>query len=403
MNAGTRAQAFAEGADLADPWLYTSGDRFRWWGEMALAQAVPWTGPGTTPGGFWSVFSHRLGNQVLGPTAPFTSECGMMLGFDAEHPDHAGGRMIVVTDGARHRVLRKLIGPFLSRLRAEEMAGFVLREAHDLLDRLAGGSAVQVARDIGPRLPAAVVCEVLGIPESDREWLIALTRDAFGEAGAGGNQMSPGEAHTEILMYFQELVDFRREHPGNDLPSALLADSSMSVEDTVMNCDNVLVGGNETTRHAITGAFHAVAVTQGLLPALVADGTRIAAAVEETVRWTSPAMHVLRVAEQDTEVGGARIRKGDAVAVWLASCNRDPTVFEDPGEFRLDRANGGHLGFGHGPHHCLGAAMTRIELQALYRAMGERISGVALVDEPLWLSSNIIQGYRGLAVDLTWN
>ncbi|MEU9561933.1 MULTISPECIES: cytochrome P450 [unclassified Streptomyces] len=387
--------------DLADPVLYTSADRFHLWREMALAQAVPWTGPGTTPSGFWSVFSHRLGSRVLGPKGPFTSEYGMMLGFDAEHPDHAGGRMIVVTDGARHHALRKLIGPFLSRLKADTMAEFVAREAHSLLDRLEGEPAVQVAKDIGPRLPASVVCEILGIPESDREWLIALTRDAFGEAGAGGNELSPGEAHTQILVYFHELVDFRREHPGDDLPSALLADGSLPFEDVVMNCDNVLVGGNETTRHAITGAFHAAAVTPDLLPALAADRSLIAAAVEETVRWTSPAMHVLRVASEDTRVGDASIRKGDAVAVWLASCNRDPAVFASPGAFRLDRGNG-HLGFGHGPHHCLGAAMTRIELHSLYSAMADRIDGVGLATEPSWLHSNIIQGYRALTVDLTW-
>ncbi|WP_260479046.1 cytochrome P450 [Kibdelosporangium aridum] len=388
--------------DLADPDLYTSSDRHRRWDEWASADAVTWTGPGHTPAGFWSVFSHRSCAKVLGPKAPFTSERGMMLGFDAQHPDHAGGKMIVVTDGEWHHHLRRMIGPFLSRLKADTLAEFVRREADELLDKITGPGPVELARNVGPRLPAAVVCEILGIPAEDREFLIALTRDAFGETAAGGNAMSAGEAHGEIMLYFEDLIEYRRHTPGDDLLSALLADEQMTDEDVLINCDNVVVGGNETTRHSITAALHAVAVTPGLLDSLAQDPGLIPVAVDEVVRWSSPAMHVLRVATADIEIGDKVIRKDDAVAVWLASANRDPVKHERPHEVRLDRPAGKHLGFGHGAHHCLGAAMTRLELQSLFEVMVKRIRDVAVAAEPQWLRSNIIQGYRELKVDLSW-
>jgi hydroxylation protein CepL len=388
--------------DLADPDLYTTTDRHRRWAELATADAVRWTGPGFSPSGFWSVFSHRSCAKVLSPKAPFTSEYGMMLGFDAQHRDHAGGKMIVVTDGDRHHHLRRMIGPFLSRLKADTLSEFVRAESDDLLDRITGPGPVELAREVGPRLPAAVVCEILGIPAEDREELIALTRDAFGEATAGGNTMSAGEAHGEIMLYFEDLIEYRRRNPGDDLPSALLADDRLSLEDVLINCDNVLVGGNETTRHSVTAALHAAAVTPGLLETLEADPGLIPTAVEEIVRWSSPAMHVLRVATADVEIGDQLVRKDDAVAVWLASGNRDPGVHERPHDVRLDRAGAKHLGFGHGAHHCLGAAMTRLELQSLFEVMVKRLRGVSAVAEPKWLRSNIIQGYQEMRVALTW-
>src|SRR5262245_22148409 len=100
--------------DLADPDLYTSTGRFRMWRGLLDADTAVWTAPGGSPGGFWSVFGHRDCAGVLSPKAPFTSEHGMMIGFDADHSDVSGGRMLVVTDGPAHAGLRGLVGPFMS-------------------------------------------------------------------------------------------------------------------------------------------------------------------------------------------------------------------------------------------------------------------------------------------------
>ncbi|AND17878.1 cytochrome P450 [Rathayibacter tritici] len=387
--------------DLASPDRYMTKDRVEFWRRMAMDDACIWSDPGDSPSGFWSVFSYADCSRVLSPRAPFTLEYGMMIGFDAEHPDTSGGSMIVVTDGDRHRALRALVGPFLSRLRTQELHGLIDTETADIVALLRASEPVDIARSIGPRLPAAVVCEVLGAPASERERLIALTNHAFGGQDPSFNRMNPMEAHMAILQYFFELAERRLREPGSDLISAMLQDPSMTIEDVVINCDNVLIGGNETTRHAVTGVFHALSLHPDVLGRIRSDPELLDPMVEEVVRWTSPAAHVLRVATEDTSVGDRAIAKGEAVVAWLPAANRDPRVFDDPDRFIPDRPRNRHLGFGNGPHHCLGAAIARVEIRQLVAALVEQVESFTLVGEPEWMRSNLVQGYRTLEIAAT--
>ena len=388
--------------DLAHPDLYTTEDRFPMWEEYVRADAKVWSGPGVSPNGFWSVFSHQDCAALLSPKAPFTSEYGMMIGFDTEHADRSGGRMMVVSEGDWHATLKRLVGPFLSRLRAPDLRQVLGTETQDVIDRMRARPVTDVAVEVGPRIPAAVVCEVIGVPLADRERLIELTNHAFGGHDTGFDRMTPAEAHSEILFYFYELIAQREKDPGTDLVSVLLTDGRLSTEDVLINCDNVLIGGNETTRHAITGVFHICQRFPELLGLLRADPGLLDQAVEEVVRWTSPAMHVLRVATEDCEIGGRSFSAGDPVVAWLSAANRDARRFPDPHGFRLDRRPNRHLGFGTGPHHCLGAALARIELRELLRQLSEAADAVTLAGEPGWMRSNLVQGYRSLPVSIDW-
>ncbi|MCA1217778.1 cytochrome P450 [Streptomyces sp. 8L] len=389
--------------DLAHPDLYTTDARFDMWQEYLRSDAKLWSEPGISPSGFWSVFSHQDVSTVLSPKSPFTSEYGMMLGFDAEHADHSGGRMLVVSEGSWHSALKRLIGPFLSRLRAPELQSVLREEVGQIIGRLRSEDSTDIALSVGPRLPAAIVCEVIGVPLSEREQLIELTNHAFGGEESSFDKMTPAEAHTEILFYFHELIERRQKEPGPDLVSALLADSRLSTEDVLVNCDNVLIGGNETTRHSITGAFHAFSAYPGALAALHADPGLTERAVEEVVRWTSPAAHVLRVATEDCEIGGQQIREGQAVVAWLAAANRDERLFPDPHRFDPDRAPNRHLGFGTGPHHCLGAALARLELHELIRQLALEARAVEADGRIQWMRSNLVQGYSHLEVTMHWH
>ncbi|MFD8411436.1 cytochrome P450 [Streptomyces sp. NPDC059650] len=388
--------------DLANPDLYMSEARFEMWQEHVSSHAKIWSEPGFSPNGFWSVFSHQDCGAVLSPKAPFTSEHGMMIGFDAENSDSSGGRMLVVTDGSWHSALKRLIGPFLSRLREPELHAVLEREVKEIIDRMKSQETTDVASEVGPRLPAAIVCEVIGVPLSDRDNLIELTNHAFGGEESSFDRMSPAEAHSEILFYFHELVAEREKKPGDDLVSALLADGRLSVDDVVINCDNVLIGGNETTRHSITGVFHILQAFPDVLDQLREGSGIIDLAVEEVVRWTSPAMHVLRVATEDCTIGEQRIRKGEPVVAWLSAANRDERLFADPHTFRPDRKPNRHLGFGTGPHHCLGAALARIELRSLLVQLADQARSVRMASGPEWMRSNLIQGYSGLGVAVDW-
>jgi hydroxylation protein CepL len=384
--------------DYGDPDLYLTADRFGLWRELRARDRPVWSGPGTSPNGFWSVFTHGLSSAVLGPAALFTSEHGMMIGFDGVHRDAAGGQMLVVSDGARHARLRGLIGPFLSRAMAGSLRGFVRQEVAGTLAQPLRAGGADAAREIGPLIPAAVVCEILGVPPGDRARLIELTNHAFGGADSAFDRMTPAEAHTEILMYFHGLIEEKRRRPDDGLIGTMLADGALRTRDVLLNCDNVLIGGNETTRHAIAGTFHALSTAPGALDRLRETPAMLGTMVEEIIRWTSPAMHALRVATADTDLGGEEVLAGQAVAVWLPSANRDARVFSEPDRFRPDRSPNRHLGFGHGPHHCLGAALARVELGVMLEFLARRVRSVHLAEQPLLLRSNLVQGYRRVTV-----
>ncbi|GAU67916.1 cytochrome P450 [Streptomyces sp. NBRC 110611] len=388
--------------DLGNPDLYTTEDRFTMWQEYVANDAKIWSEPGSSPHGFWSLFSHQDVSAMLSPKAPFTSEHGMMIGFDAEKPDNAGGRMLVVSEGKWHSTLKRLIGPFLSRLRAPELESVLQREVKEIVERMKAEGTTDVALEVGPRLPAAIVCEVIGVPLSDRPRLIELTNHAFGGEDSSFNKMTSGVAHSEILFYFFELIEERAKNPGDDLVSTLLTDGRLSADDVLINCNNVLIGGNETTRHSITGAFHIFQAFPEVLNALRDDPELLDTAVEEVVRWTSPAMHVLRVATEDVTIGGQDIRKGEPVVGWLSAANRDARLFPEPHAFRADRKPNRHLGFGNGPHHCLGAALARIELRELLRELSQEAEAVRLNSDPRWMRSNLVQGYQSLPVTMEW-
>ncbi|MFC0004506.1 cytochrome P450 [Micromonospora siamensis] len=387
--------------DLGDADLYLSAERYQRWREHTEADAVLWSGPGTSPGGFWSVFSHEHCRSLFAHSAPFTSEYGMMIGFDADHPDRSGGRMLVVSDGARHARLRKLIGPFLSRMRAVSMEDAVRREIRTHVEALCDGEVHDVATGLAPRIPAAVVCEVLDIPVGERDRLIELTNHAFGGADETFDKMTPSQAHTEILYYFNDLIARRRRRPGQDLISGMLRDQGLSASDVVINCDNVLIGGNETTRHAIAGCFEILGERPELLTLLRERPEAVHPLIEEVLRWTSPAMHVLRVATEQVTIGGQEIAKGSAVVAWLAAANRDERVFPEADVFRPDRQPNKHLGFGYGPHVCLGAALARLEIRLLLEALAELTDAVVVPTPPVALRSNLVQGRRSLRVTVT--
>ncbi|GAB3896568.1 hypothetical protein GCM10029964_078100 [Kibdelosporangium lantanae] len=264
---------------------------------------------------------------------------------------------------------------------------------------LRAGTA-DIAAGLGPRLPAAVVCEILGVPASDRERLVELTNHAFGGNDSAFDLMTPSEAHAEILMYFHELVARRRDGTGDDVVSTLMAAAELGPRDVLVNCDNLVIGGNETTRHAITGCFHALATVPDTLDRIRADPDLIPLVVEEIIRWTSPAMHVLRVSTREVDVLGRRLPAGSPVVAWLPAANRDERVFDRAQQFVPDRKGNRHLGFGNGTHHCLGAALARAELAGLLAVLAEQVRSVALVEPPTWSRGNVTQGYRHLRVRL---
>jgi hydroxylation protein CepL len=397
--------------DLGDPGLYADDARYEMWQRLVVEDSTVFSEPGWSPSGFWSVFSHRACQEMLAPGAPFTSEYGMLIGFDASHPDRGGGKMIVASDGERHLRLRRVLGRFLTPSALQRLRAFIDAEVARLLDAAGGDRAdgtasgdgvVDVAAEIGPTLPAAVVCEFLGVPQEDRDYLIGLTDAAFASPDSDSADMANADAHADIFFYFHDRVSDCQGNLGTNLISALLTSGYLDVDEVLANCYNLLIGGNQTSRHLVCGVFHAAAEVPDLLDLVRDNPNSHPTVVEELARWVSPGMHVLRVATEDVVLNGQPIQKGEAAVAWVAAANRDTRVFAEPEVFRWDRNPNPHLAFGHGVHHCLGARLARMEISRLFGALAARTRRVTAAGPPVRTRSNLIQGYRSLPVFVEW-
>lgn len=396
------------GPDLADPRLYAEGDPDAVWAWLRTHQPV-YRNPAGAGSEFWALTRYRDAVQVYRDPATFCSRRGMVLGVDPVAGDPAAGRMLVVTDPPRHTKLRKIIsGVFVPRT-MRRLEGRVRATVDQLLQRvLEGGGRCDFVDDVAARLPVAIICELLGVPPADQDWMYHLTSTAFGGGDpAGSAEVSAAEraeAYGDILLYYGELTAERRQRPGDDLVTILVGasidDEPLDVEDVLVNCTNLIIGGNETTRHAASGGLLAFAERPELWQRLRGAPTAVPAAVEEVLRWTTPGMHVLRTATRDTELAGVPIRAGERVVVWNAAANRDEEVFADPQRFDIDRSPNRHIAFGQGGHHCLGAALARLELTVLFEQLVKQVAHVRLTGPVRRVRSCVLRGIRAMPVEL---
>jgi cytochrome P450 len=211
----------------------------------------------------------------------------------------------------------------------------------------------------------------------------------------------------ELLRYGGALIAEKRRRPTDDMLSVVVH-ATLPGEDPPTLLDQevlfffslLFAAGSDTTRNAAAGGLLALLEHPAELARLSAAPDLLDSAIEEMVRWTSPAAYNRRTATRTAELGGRTIRAGEKVVFWEASANRDERVFPDAMRFRADREPNPHLGFGHGVHFCLGANLARLELRILYDALLARFAAIDLDGRPEWTRSNKHTGLRHLPVRL---
>jgi hydroxylation protein CepL len=386
--------------DLGDPATYDAAPPFPLWDRMREHAAVSRTDSAYLGTAFWSVTGWREIRLVLSVDESFVSRYGVFLGFGPQRPDPAGGRMLVVTDGAHRQALRAALQGFFSPGRtAQYHQALVGTFRSALLAALRSGS-VDFAQEIAWRVPMAATCQILGLPAQDQDRLCSLANGVLAAQDAQVPAARAADlaaaARTEIIAYFRQLVRLRQLSPGHDLISALLgglADGPLPPQDVVLNLLSLLVAANETSRLALTGAMVAFA-THPAQWSLARDHPRLRQrAVEEVLRWTSPGLSVSRIAARTTVLADTVIAADDVVTAWLPAGNRDPAVFPRPYLFDITRSGRPHVAFGHGPHHCLGAALARVEIGALLEAAAPLVASAEIAGPLRRTHSNALTGY----------
>jgi cytochrome P450 len=353
---------------------------------------------------FWVVTKHADATAVFRDSQRFTSTSGNVLETLLTGHDSAAGKMLAVTDGPRHAEVRRIITGTLTPALMHRLAGRIRAQVRGLVERALDRVDSDFGTDVAAEVPLATICDMLAVPDEDRAYIHRLGSSSVSSHEPGRDTLDAWTSKNEILAYFIDLAERRRTEPGDDLVSVLatarVKGRLLSTDEIVFNCYSLILGGDETTRLAMTGAVLALADNPAQWQGFRHGQVGIDTAVEEVLRWTAPSRHLGRLAVRPAEVGGRRIETGDIVTVWLASANFDEREFPEPDELRLDRTPNRHLTFAYGPHFCLGARLARIQLEATLTALRDLVSDIEVTGTPQRVYSNFIGGTFTLPVRL---
>ncbi|RKE23488.1 cytochrome P450 [Streptomyces sp. TLI_171] len=320
----------------------------------------------------------------------------------ADDGGHAIGVNMLQSDAPRHTRLRGLVAREFTAGRIRALRPRIREIAGTLLGALPTGGSVDLVAAYALPLPMTVICELLGVPDPDRDAFHAWSAELVAPSSAEAAGVAVG-AMTDRLT---ALVEERRSDPRGDLLSALVSAPAdgLSAEELLGMAFLLLVAGHETTVNLVSGTVLALLTHPEQFAAVRADPGLVDAAVEETLRHDGPVESTaFRFATAPVRIGDTTVPAGDSVLVSLAAASRDPRHFPDPDRFDLHRAPVGHLAFGHGIHHCLGAPLARVEAAVAVRTLIERHPGLALDADPTdleWRPSTMLRGLTRLPVRL---
>jgi cytochrome P450 len=283
---------------------------------------------------------------------------------------------LLMQDPPNHTRLRRLVNKAFTPRVVEQQRAAIQAVVDELLDRVKVRGEMHLVADLAYPLPVTVIAQMLGVPADDqarfKEWSDTLTVLLDPLQSEGG--MAPAErAFAELSVYMREVFAARRRQPRNDLISSLVnveEHGQTLTEAELMSLVMLILGaGHETTTNLLGNAVLALLRHPDQRRRLQADPSLIRSAVEEFLRFDSPVQLTDRVAKEDVEIEGHRIRKGDLVGLILGAANRDPEQFADPDRLDVGRANNDHIAFGHGIHFCLGAQLARVEAQVAIESL----------------------------------
>ncbi len=314
-------------------------------------------------------------------------------------------RSLLVLDPPAHTRVRSLVNKAFTPRRVQALRPRIEAIADELLLAAKPRGEMELIRDFAHPLPVVVIAELLGVPSEDREKFRLWSNDVvqiLDPLSAGG--IGPAKrAATALGDYFREMLAQRRREPRDDLLSAMLVaeedGSTLGEAELVPLATLLLAAGHETTSNLIGNAVLALLAHPGERKRLQEDPSLLPSAVDEFLRYDAPVQGTDRVATEDLELHGKRIRKGQVVVALLGSANRDERRFAEPDRFDVGRADNRHLAFGNGVHFCLGAPLARLEAEVAIGALLRHFPHFTGPAEPIPRRSSVV--LRGpLAVPL---
>lgn len=400
-----------------DPALYENGDPWRaglpldLYTQLRNEKPCYWQPLDDEPmfvEGAWVVSRHEDIVRIIRDKERFSSRAGSSVRlFDPTVAERGGQPTMVSMDGAEHQrnrtVTSRLFAPravaaYTEHFRA--IAGYIVERA---LDK----GEIDFISDLACYMPLDAISDMIGIPPKDREQVLAWTNMIAVPLDA---HYTPTREDFEgalnnIWDYGLKLCALRQSEPDESVMSAIAAgraDGRLTDGEVAGYMLQLAAAGNETTRNGIAYGLHALLLRPDQMAILRAQRDDIpAAAVEEMIRWAAPTIHTVRVALEDVELHGQKIRAGDRVALLLASGNFDPAQFNRPEEFDVTRWPNEHVAFGLGTHMCLGLHVARLEMKVMFEELLRRAPSIELNGELELVRDNLIHGVRKMPVRLS--
>jgi len=345
----------------ADPF-----DHYRWMHEHA---PVYWD----DVEGLWIITAHSDISHIEANWETFCSLKG-------SRPNSSVPSMIN-RDPPDHTRRRRIVSSGFTPRRVSGHEGFLRETVTDLIDAVIDDGGCEFVSQIATPIPLRMIAKLMGLPAADEAKLLHWS-DLF---ATGGEDVQPAveTAVLEWVGYIVEHMGQRTDPDAEDLISLLIYTDGepLSTEDLIFETMLILVGGDETTRHVMSGGLEALLQHPHQLAALQADRSLLSGAIDEMLRWVTPVRNMNRTATRDVELGGQQILAGDRLLLFYQAANRDPAVFDRPYEFDIHRDARQHVAFGaNGRHYCLGAQLAKLELKVLFEEVLDRLPTIALAE-----------------------
>ena len=359
---------------------------------------------------FWAVIDHGAVLDIERQPGLFTNGPEAVLQdqatIDARQLDI---KTLIHMDPPEHPKYRRLTADWFkpaSVKRLDDRLTELSRQAVATMEAMDG--ECDFAVDIALPYPLQVILQILGLPEDDYPRMLTLTQQLFGgqDPDLQRDEISPeviAEVLADFYAYFTGLTADRRANPGDDLATLIangqIDGTPMPDLETMGYYVIVATAGHDTTSSAMAGGMHALVENPDQLAMLRRQPDLLNNAVEEMIRWTAPVRHFMRTAQEDTEILGQEVRKGDWLYLSYKAANLDPKVFDDPLRFDIERPNADkNISFGYGIHFCLGAQLARNEMRSLFGALVPRIEHIELAGDPATMKTTFVGGHKSLPI-----